>query len=111
AVLPEQPNANIVWLNVPGPGGGGGGGGNKMKEPPRKAELPGKDKITVPVEKPPSMEMKQAKKEPDPVEQLNIPAKMTAASTESRSEERRVGKECRALWATRPCKQKKARTR
>ena len=83
AILPEQPNANIVWLNVPGPGGGGGGGGNKMKEPPRKAELPGKDKITVPVEKPPSMEMKQAKKEPDPVEQLNIPAKMTAAATES----------------------------
>jgi TonB family protein len=83
AVLPEQPNANIVWLNVPGPGGGGGGGGNKMKEPPRKAELPGKDKITVPVEKPPSMEMKQAKKEPDPVEQLNIPAKMTAAAAES----------------------------
>jgi periplasmic protein TonB len=83
AVLPEQPNANIVWLNVPGPGGGGGGGGNRMKEPPRKAELPGKDKITVPVEKPPSMELKQAKKEPDPVEQLNIPAKMTAASNES----------------------------
>jgi len=83
AVLPEQPPANIVWLNQPGPGGGGGGGGNKMKEPPRKAELPGKDKITVPVEKPPSMELKQAKKEPDPVEQLNIPAKLTMASTES----------------------------
>src|SRR5262249_58951094 len=75
AILPEQPNQNIVWLNVPGPGGGGGGGGNKMQEPPRKAELPGKDKITVPVEKPPSLEMK-AKKEPDPAEQLNIPAKL-----------------------------------
>src|SRR5437762_283333 len=89
AVLPDLPNANIIWLSQPGPGGGGGGGGNKMKEPPRKAELPGKDKITVPVEKPPSMEMKQAKKEPDPAEQLNIPAKLTMA----RSEERRVGKE------------------
>ena len=82
AVLPDQPNQNIVWLNVPGPGGGGGGGGNRMKEPPRKAELPGKDKITVPVEKPPSMELK-AKKEPDPTEQLNIPAKLTMAGVES----------------------------
>ena len=27
-----------------------------MKEPPRQAELPGKDKITVPVEKPPQLE-------------------------------------------------------
>src|SRR5690242_2937919 len=49
AVLPEKPNQNIVWLKEEGPGGGGGGGGNKMKEPPRKAEIHGKDKITVPV--------------------------------------------------------------
>src|SRR5438105_996014 len=52
AFLPEEANSNIIWLSQPGPGGGGGGGGNKMKEPPRKVELPGKDKITVPVEKP-----------------------------------------------------------
>jgi TonB family protein len=83
AILPDKPNEHIVWLNVPGPGGGGGGGGNKMKEPPRKAELPGKDKITVPVEKPPSMEMKPTKKEPDPAEQLNVPAKLTMAGLES----------------------------
>jgi periplasmic protein TonB len=82
AILPDKPNEHIVWLNVPGPGGGGGGGGNRMQEPPRKAELPGKDKITVPVEKPPSMELK-AKKEPDPNEQLNIPAKLTMAGLES----------------------------
>src|SRR5216684_4557436 len=44
-----KPNSNIIWLNEPGPGGGGGGGGNKMKAPPRKAELPGKEQITVPV--------------------------------------------------------------
>ncbi|HZR23443.1 MAG TPA: TonB family protein [Vicinamibacterales bacterium] len=81
AILPEHPNANIIWLNQPGPGGGGGGGGNRMQEPPRKAELPGKDKITVPVEKPPSMQL--AKKEPDPVEQLNIPAKTMASAAES----------------------------
>jgi periplasmic protein TonB len=81
ATLPEHPNNNIIWLNQPGPGGGGGGGGNRMKEPPRQAELPGKDKITVPVEKTPSMQL--AKKEPDPTEQLNIPAKNMASAAES----------------------------
>jgi TonB family protein len=55
-----------------------------MKEPPRKAELPGKDKITVPVEKPPSLEApKQAKVEPNPLEQLVIPAKTLAAAQDS----------------------------
>src|SRR5260370_5019329 len=33
--LPDETNANIIWLSQPGPGGGGGGGGNRMKEPPR----------------------------------------------------------------------------
>jgi protein TonB len=83
AVLPEQLNANIIWLNQPGPGGGGGGGGNRMKEPPRQAELPGKDKLTVPVAKPPAMEVQQVKNEPNPIEQLNIPAKMLAAAQDS----------------------------
>jgi TonB family protein len=83
AVLPEQPDSHIVWLSEPGPGGGGGGGGNQMPEPPRKAELPGKDKITVPVMKPPSLEVKQqAKVEPNPLETLNIPAQNMAASAE-----------------------------
>src|SRR5256884_6407094 len=81
AWLPEQPNANIVWLNQPGPGGGGGGGGNRMKEPPRQAELPGKEKITVPVQKHETPQI--AKNEPNPVEQLVIPAKSLAAATES----------------------------
>ena len=83
ALLPEQPNSNIIWLSQPGPGGGGGGGGNKMKEPPRQAEMPGKDKITVPVSKPPKMEMQEVKKEPDPVAQLNIPAKSLASAQDS----------------------------
>lgn len=82
AMLPDEPNSNIVWLSEPGPGGGGGGGGNQMKEPPRQAELPGQDKITVPVSKPPKLEApKQAKVEPSPIAQLNIPAKELAAST------------------------------
>ena len=82
AQLPEQPNKNIIWLAEPGPGGGGGGGGNKMKDPPRQAEMPGKDKITVPVQpKPPQLEPpKPVTKEPNPVEQLNIPAKELAAA-------------------------------
>ena len=83
AVLPDQTSARIIWLNEPGPGGGGGGGGNRMKEPPRPAELPGKDKLTVPVSKPPKLEPPKQVKEPDPVEQLNIPAKSLAAATDS----------------------------
>lgn len=81
AILPEEPNSNIVWLSQPGPGGGGGGGGNQMKEPPRQAELPGKDKITVPVSKPVQIEpLKQARVEPEPIAQLNIPAQELSAS-------------------------------
>jgi TonB family protein len=83
AFLPDNPNEHIVWLAEPGPGGGGGGGGNKMKEPPRIAELPGKDKITVPVEKPPAPTPKLPEKEPELVAQLNIPAVTLGASVES----------------------------
>jgi periplasmic protein TonB len=82
-VLPnfETPK-DIVWIAQEGPGGGGGGGGNKMPDPPRKAELPGKEKITVPVSKPPSLE-KPKPEPPKPVEQLNIPAQtMTTGVTE-----------------------------
>ena len=50
ALLPDEPNKNIIWLAQEGPGGGGGGGGNKMKEPPKKAESPGKDQVSVPVD-------------------------------------------------------------
>jgi protein TonB len=84
AFLPEQVNSDIVWLAEPGPGGGGGGGGNKMEAPPRQAELPGKDKLTVPVEKPPALEPPKPKaEEPDPVEQLSIPAKLLADAENS----------------------------
>ncbi len=84
AQLPEQPNKNIIWIAEAGPGGGGGGGGNQMKEPPRKAELPGKDQVTVPVERPPKLEpVQQVKNEPNPLEQLNIPAKTLASAQDS----------------------------
>jgi periplasmic protein TonB len=79
-VPPDLINAGIVWLAVPGPGGGGGGGGNRSPEPPRKAELPGKDRLTVPVLKPATMENLEPKKEePTPPQWLNIPAQTLAA--------------------------------
>ena len=80
AVLPDQTDSRIIWLQQPGPGGGGGGGGNRMKEPPRKAEMPGKDKLTVPVAKPPTLEMTQVKNEPPPITPINIPAKLLASA-------------------------------
>jgi len=72
---------DIIWLNQPGPGGGGGGGGNRSPLPPRKAELPGKDKATVPVVKPPDAPVpdEKPKDDPKPEQELNIPAKTTAA--------------------------------
>jgi protein TonB len=81
---PDSLSDRIIWLAAPGPGGGGGGGGNKSPEPPRKAELPGKDKITVPVVKAPTPE-KPTEKPPDkePQQNLNIPAKTLAAALES----------------------------
>lgn len=82
--LPHINPNSIIWLSQPGPGGGGGGGGNQMKEPPRAAELPGKDQITVPVTKAPKLEApKEVQKEPDPIEQLNIPAKELASAKDS----------------------------
>jgi len=68
---------DIVWLSDPGPGGGGGGGGNKMPDPPRKAELLGKEKVTVPAVKIPDPVAEPPKEEPPP-EELNIPAKTLA---------------------------------
>jgi periplasmic protein TonB len=79
--MDQIPLHDIVWLNQPGPGGGGGGGGNRMQAPPRKAELPGKDKITVPVTKPEPMVVPQMKPtDTPPPPSFDIPAKTTADS-------------------------------
>lgn len=80
---PDRLPAELVWLAEPGPGGGGGGGGNEMPEPPKKAELPGKDKITVPVEKKPAPVPEPPKEEPKPAEDLVIPAKNMAAAEQA----------------------------
>jgi protein TonB len=93
AMLPEgervaapvaEPNREIVWLNIPGPGGGGGGGGTNTPAPPRKAELPGRDEITVPVVKPPEVAPKPPKEEPkpEPEQDLTIPAESLANSNQ-----------------------------
>ena len=77
--VPDTPINDIVWIAVPGPGGGGGGGGNKMPEPARKAELPGKKPITVPVQEKPKPVPDPPKVEPPPA-QLLIPAQTMAAA-------------------------------
>ena len=73
----------MVWLPKEGPGGGGGGGGNRSPEPPRKMELPGKDKLSVPVAKP--VQLEQPKPKPPQVEtppvELTIPALAMAQGT------------------------------
>jgi periplasmic protein TonB len=77
AVLPDSLPRQIVWLAEPGAGGGGGGGGNQMKEPPRKAELPGEKEISVPAIKP--LPPTEVPKEEIPQPDTNIPAKTLGA--------------------------------
>lgn len=75
--LPDLTFYDLVWLPKEGPGGGGGGGGNRSPEPPRKIELPGRDKISVPVAKPVELEAAKPPKTEPPPEQppaLEIPA-------------------------------------
>jgi protein TonB len=79
---PFQMPSEIVWLDTKGPGGGGGGGGNKSPEPIRKAELPGKEKLTVPAVKPPKLEPEPPKEVPKPPAQLTIPAQTMATGVQ-----------------------------
>jgi periplasmic protein TonB len=79
AVLPDELPRQIVWLAEPGPGGGGGGG-NQKPEPPKPAELPGRDKISVPAAKEPEPVPEPKPEEPPPLEQLSIPAETTQAA-------------------------------
>src|SRR5262245_46792836 len=84
AMLVDRLPHQIVWLAEPGAGGGGGGGGNQQKEPIRKAELPGKEKITVPVQKPPEPIPTPEVKPPEE-EKLNIPAVTMSAAEETKA--------------------------
>jgi periplasmic protein TonB len=80
AVIDDTFHKDIVWLDVQGPGGGGGGGGNKSPEPVQQAKLVGKDKLTVPVAKPPSLETPKEKPPETPVQNLTIPAQTLSAA-------------------------------
>ena len=80
ALIQQDPiNRQIVWLAEPGPGGGGGGGGNKSPEPARKVELPGKDKITVPVVEAPKLDNPVIPQDREPQPSFDIPAMAMAA--------------------------------
>ena len=84
AMAPDTTGANIVWLREQGPGGGGGGGGNRMKDPPRQAQLRGQDTVTVPAQKPQALAMSQQfRDEPDAIAQPDIPVKRLASATDS----------------------------
>ena len=82
AMLLDRAPREIVWIAEPGAGGGGGGGGNQQKEPIKKAELPGKEKITVPVEKAPAPVPLPEVKPPEE-EKVNIPAVTMSAANET----------------------------
>jgi protein TonB len=83
AATADHAPPRMVWLAAPGPGGGGGGGGNHMLEPPRTAERPGRDALTVPVAPPVRSTPAPSPREPDPADQLTIPAKPLAAAIDS----------------------------
>jgi len=79
----DIPINQIIFLNQPGPGGGGGGGGNKSIEPPRLAQDIGRDKLTVPVTKPPEIEPVKSPEDELPKEEFNIPAKALASAEQT----------------------------
>lgn len=84
--LPDLTFYDIIWLPQEGPGGGGGGGGNRSPAPPRKVELPGRDKVNVPVAKPVDLSALEPPKVEPPAAQpplLEIPAVALAAGTQT----------------------------
>lgn len=83
----DAANIRLVWLITPGPTGGGGSGGNGMKEPPRRAELPGHDARTVPAKasrKPQVSRLSASLAPPDrePAPQIDIPVETLALGTQ-----------------------------
>ena len=66
--------AHIVWLAQRGNGNGGGSGGDQRPEPPRRAQRSGRDRVTVAVARPRSLEATPNALEPNPLDALVIPA-------------------------------------
>ena len=77
----DVPRHEIVWLASPGPGGGGGGGGNRTKTA-APAQLPGRERLTVPAARSQASPVEKPK-EPPPIQPLTIPAQQMAAATET----------------------------
>jgi protein TonB len=76
--------ARMVWLDATGRGGGGGGGGNGMKDPPRPAEMLGRDATTIPAAKPRVLDSSRpATREPNAVLPLLIPVASLASATDA----------------------------
>jgi len=80
----------IVWIAQVGEGStshGGGGGGDRSQSPPRRIELPGKDALTVPVEKPRKLPLQPPAVTPadvaPPIAELDLSALRTAAGVET----------------------------
>jgi len=82
AAIPERISETLVWLAQPG-AGGGKGGGNRSPEPPRRAELKGRQQISVPAAAPAQLREPDTIVQPQ-VEELAIPAQPLAAATEVR---------------------------
>jgi len=78
----HEPADKIMWLSEQRAGRGGGGSGDHTPQPPRRAEMPGTDAITVPVETKRSLDA-AVDRELDQVQHVNIPAIPTAAGVES----------------------------
>ncbi len=76
--IPDRLPEDIVWIAEPGPGGGGGGGGDNTPEPAKRVELPGKEKVSVPVEVEPKPVETPPKEEPP--QETVLPAVQTAAA-------------------------------
>lgn len=77
--VPNKPETQLVYLQSPGPGGGGGGGGEQAPKPARKAQLPGKDKLAVPVAPPPPKKAEPKPKKEDPPQRVDIPVQTVMA--------------------------------
>lgn len=81
--LPSLDPVNFVFLPAPGAGGGGGGGGNMSKEPVRKLEAPGKDKMSVPATQPSKIiPVEMPKDDPPLTQDLVLPVKTMSLGTE-----------------------------
>jgi len=68
----------LQWLDLRGLGGGGGSGGDNQREPPRRAERPGHDAMTVPVAQERSLETPRTIRDAEPIEGVIIPARSLA---------------------------------